>query len=151
LETKNGRNRSNGKSSIPTAEEGYFNGEIQNGSSTHSQSHQAQNTSKNTDVQQRMAWASREIREVMRRYMYCTWESKVTHGQKISCMGIQLIGEEDKFLWLPRGDLKGETESEVTAVQDQALQTKRHVTKILKTETDSKCKLRQQFDERVAK
>jgi len=66
-------------------------------------------------------------------------------------MGRQLIGEEDIFLWLPRGDLKGETESEATAVQNQALQTKCHVTKILQTETESKCRLCQQFDETVAK
>jgi len=39
-------------------------------------------------------------------------------------MGRQLIPEEDTFLWLPRGDLKGETASEVTTTQDQAFQTK---------------------------
>jgi len=33
------------------------------------------------------------------------------------------------------------------AAQDQALQTKYYATKILKTETDSKCRLCQQFDE----
>jgi hypothetical protein len=46
-------------------------------------------------------------------------------------MGRQLIGEDDLFLWLPGGDLKGETESEVTAAKDQALQTKCHATKLL--------------------
>jgi hypothetical protein len=56
-------------------------------------------------------------------------------------MGRQLIGEEDMFLWLPRGDLKGETEGEVTAAQDQALQTKCHATKLLQPETYSKCRL----------
>jgi len=45
------------------------------------------------------------------------------------------------LLWLLRGDLKGETRSEITAAQDQALQTKYHVTKILQTETESKCGL----------
>jgi hypothetical protein len=53
------------------------------------------------------------------------------------------------FLWLSKGDVKGETESEIIAAQDQALQTKYHATKILQTETDSKCRLRQQFDETV--
>jgi len=53
------------------------------------------------------------------------------------------------FLLLPRGDLKAEAESEITAAQDQALQTKHHVTKILQTETESKCRLGQQFDETV--
>jgi hypothetical protein len=45
------------------------------------------------------------------------------------------------------GDLKAETESEIVAAQDQVLQTKYYATKILNTETDSKCRLRKQFDE----
>ena len=53
------------------------------------------------------------------------------------------------FLWLTRGDLKGQTECEIIATQDQALQTKYLATKILKTETDSKCRLCKQFDETV--
>jgi hypothetical protein len=32
------------------------------------------------------------------------------------------------LLWLSRGDLKGETASEITAAQDQTLKTKYHVT-----------------------
>jgi len=71
------------------------------------------------------------------------------HGQNIRRMNRQLIGEEDMFLWQSRGDLKGETESEITAAQDQALRTKYHATKILQTETDSKCGLCKQFDDTV--
>ena len=66
-------------------------------------------------------------------------------------MDLQLIREEDTFLWQSRGDLKRESESEITAAQELALQTKCHTTKILQTETDSNCRLRQQFDETVAK
>jgi hypothetical protein len=51
------------------------------------------------------------------------------------------------FLWLLRADLKAETESEIIAAQDQALQTKYNATKILQTETDSKCRLCQKYDE----
>ena len=47
------------------------------------------------------------------------------------------------------GDLKAETESEIVAAQDQALQTKYYATKILNTETDSKCRLCQHFDETI--
>jgi len=47
------------------------------------------------------------------------------------------------------GDLKGATESEITAAQDQVLQTNYHSTKILQTETDSKCRFCKQFDETV--
>jgi len=46
------------------------------------------------------------------------------------------------------GRSKGETESEIIPAH-QALQTKYHGTKILQTETDSKCRLCQQFDEKV--
>jgi hypothetical protein len=53
------------------------------------------------------------------------------------------------FLLLPRGDLKAEDEREIIAAHDQTLQTKCHMTKILQTETDSKCRLGQQFDETV--
>jgi hypothetical protein len=34
-------------------------------------------------------------------------------------MDRQLIGGEDTLLWLSWGDLKGETDSEITAAQDQ--------------------------------
>jgi hypothetical protein len=71
------------------------------------------------------------------------------HGQYIRSLDIQLISGEDTFLWLSKGDLKVETESEIVAAQDQALQTKYYAIKILNTETDSKCRLCQQFDETI--
>jgi len=71
------------------------------------------------------------------------------HGQYIINTDRQLIGEEDTFLWLSKGDLKTETESEIVAVQDRALQTEYCATKILSTETYSKCRLCQQFDETI--
>ena len=43
--------------------------------------------------------------------------------------------------------MEGETETEIIAAQNQALQIKYHATKILRTETDSNCILCQQFDE----
>ena len=71
------------------------------------------------------------------------------HGQYIRNIDKQLISEEDTFLWLSKGDLNAKTESEIAAVQDQALHTKYYATKILSTETDSKCRLCQQFDETI--
>ena len=50
------------------------------------------------------------------------------HGQYIINIDRQLISEEDTFLWLSKGDLKAETESEIVAAQDQALQTKYYAT-----------------------
>ena len=77
------------------------------------------------------------------------WKNKVMHGQYIRNIDRQLISEEDTFLWLSKGDLKAETESEIVAAQDQAIQTKYYATKILNTETDNKCRLCQHFDETI--
>jgi hypothetical protein len=62
------------------------------------------------------------------------------HGQYTESTDKQFIREGDTFLWLSRGDLKGETESEIIVAQDQALQTKYRANEILQTETDSKCR-----------
>jgi len=71
------------------------------------------------------------------------------HGQYKRNMDRQLISEEDTFLWLSKGFLIAKTESEIVAGQEQALQTKSYTTKILNTETDNKCSLCQQFDEKI--
>jgi len=47
------------------------------------------------------------------------------------------------------GDLKGETESEIVAAQNQALKQNIMRQKYRTQETDSKCKLCQQFDETI--
>jgi Ni,Fe-hydrogenase III component G len=73
--------------------------------------------------------------------------NKVMHGQYIIHIDKNLISKEHTFLWLSKGDLKAETESEIVAAQDQALQTKYHATKILQAEKDSKCRLCRQFEE----
>jgi len=70
-------------------------------------------------------------------------------GQYIRNIDRLFIGEEDTFIWLSKGDLKAETESEIVAAQDRELQTEYYTTKILNTETDSKCRLCQQFDETI--
>jgi hypothetical protein len=78
-------------------------------------------------------------------------ENKVMNGQYtyIGNIDRQLISEEDTFLWLTKGDLKAENESEIVAAQDQALQTRYYATKILNIQTDSKCRLCHQFDETI--
>jgi hypothetical protein len=75
--------------------------------------------------------------------------NEVMHGQYTRSTDKQPISEEDTFLWLSKGDLKAETESEIVAAQDQALQTKYNATQILQTETGSKCRLCHQFEETV--
>jgi len=71
------------------------------------------------------------------------------YGQYIRNIDRQLVSEEDTFLWLSKEDLKAETESEIVAAQDQALQTKYYATKLLNIETDSKYRLCQKFDETI--
>ena len=71
------------------------------------------------------------------------------HGEYIRNIDRQLISVEDTFLWLSKGDLRAEIESEIVAAQDQVLKTKYYATKVLSTETDSKCRLCQQFDETI--
>ena len=66
-----------------------------------------------------------------------------------SKLEIQIISERYTSFWLSKEDLKAETESELVAAQDQALQTKYYAKNILNTETDSKCRLCEQFDETI--
>jgi hypothetical protein len=49
------------------------------------------------------------------------WKNKVMHGQYIRNIDRQLISEEDTFLWLSKGDLKAETESEIVAATNKIL------------------------------
>jgi len=71
------------------------------------------------------------------------------HGQYIRNIDRQLISEEYAFPWLSKGDLQAETVSEILATQDRAIQTEYYVTEMLNTETDSKCRLCQQFGETI--
>ena len=77
------------------------------------------------------------------------WKNKVLHEQYIRNIDRQLISEEGTFLWLSKGDLNAITESEIVEALDQVLQTKYYTTKTLNTETDSKCRLCQKFDETI--
>jgi len=77
------------------------------------------------------------------------WNSKEMHGQYTKSTDKQFIREGNTFLWLSRGDLKGENKSEIIAAQDKALQNKNRAIEILQTERGSACRLCKQFDETV--
>jgi hypothetical protein len=105
----------------------------------------SQPNEKSDSKQEGIQHTKARLREVLK----SKWNNKVMHGQYIRNIDRQLISEEDTFLWLLKGDLKAETGSEMVAAQDQAIQTKYYTMKILNTETDSKCRLCQQFDETI--
>ena len=63
-------------------------------------------------------------KEILGEVLKKKWKNNVMHGLYIRNMDRQLISKEDTFLWLLKGDLKAETESEIVAAQDQALNTK---------------------------
>jgi hypothetical protein len=100
---------------------------------------------KNDAKQDEIQHTKAKLGEVLKK----NWKNKALHGQYIRNIDRQLISEEDTFLWLTKGDLKAETESEIVTAQDQALQTKYYATKILNKERDSKCRLCQQFYEKT--
>jgi len=52
------------------------------------------------------------------------------HGQYISSVDRELVSEGATFLRLSRWDVRGETESEIIAAQDQALRTKYYTNNI---------------------
>ena len=70
---------------------------------------------------------------------YEAWSEKVMHGQ----FEIQTkeIRSEESWMWLQRGTLKRETESLITAAQEQDLRTNYRRAKIEKDGTSSLCQM----------
>ena len=62
---------------------------------------------------------------------------------------IIIIKIEQSYRWLKTGNIKEETESTIMAAQDQAISTNYFKNKILKEETESKCRLCKQHEETI--
>jgi hypothetical protein len=60
------------------------------------------------------------------------------HGHLPFNIDVKLMDIEQSYRWLKSGDIKGETESTITAAQDQAISTNYFKNKILKEEIESK-------------
>jgi len=60
------------------------------------------------------------------------------HGQLPRNLDERLADIEQSYRWLKSGDIKGETESTIVAVQDQAISRNYFKNKILKKEIESK-------------
>jgi len=57
-----------------------------------------------------------------------------------------VVDNEQSYRWLKSGDITGETENTTVAAQNQAISTNYFKNKILKEETDSKCRLCKQHE-----
>jgi len=77
------------------------------------------------------------------------WHGKRMHGQLPCNLDENLVDIEQSYCWLKSGDIKGETESTIVAAQDQAITTNYFKNKILKEETESKCRLCKQHEETI--
>jgi hypothetical protein len=60
-----------------------------------------------------------------------------------------MVDIEQSYRWLKYGDIKGETESIIVAAQDQSISKNYIKNKILKKETESKCRLCKQHEETI--
>jgi hypothetical protein len=63
------------------------------------------------------------------------------HGQFRRSLDEKLADKKQSYQWLKFGDIKGETESTIVGAQDQAISTNYFKRKILKEETESRCRL----------
>jgi len=77
------------------------------------------------------------------------WQGKRMHGQLPRNLDEKLVDIEQSYRWLKSGGIKGETESTIVAAQDQAISTNYSKNKILKQETESKCRLCKQHEETI--
>jgi hypothetical protein len=77
------------------------------------------------------------------------WQGKRMHGQFPHNLDEKLVDNEQSYRWLKSGNIKGETESTIVAVQDQAISTNHFKNKILQEKVDSKCRLCKQHEETI--
>lgn len=77
------------------------------------------------------------------------WKGKNMHGQYPLLLEGEPVASNLSTMWLSKGVLKGETESLITAAQDQALNTRYRDRKIHGRVRDSKCRICHQFEETI--
>jgi hypothetical protein len=77
------------------------------------------------------------------------WGRKRMHGQFPRSLDDMLVDREQTYRWMKFGDIKVGTESLIVATQDQALGTNFIKRKVLKEETESKCRLCKEYEETI--
>jgi hypothetical protein len=90
---------------------------------------------------------TRQIKDSIAEKTKERWLGKRTIGQFPRSLHDKLVDNEQSYQWLKFENIKGETESTIVAVQDQAITTNYFQNKILKEEVDSKCQLCKQHEE----
>ena len=78
---------------------------------------------------------------------YGMWTGKIMNGQFVR--HIEDKSSEETWLWMRRGTIKRETESLITAAQDQALRTNYRRARIEKDGTSPTCRMCQEANETV--
>jgi len=76
------------------------------------------------------------------------WKNKPLHGQYPKQVS-DLTDDQHAYKWMKTTGLKIETEALITAAQEQALNTKSHQARVLKTSKDARCRLCKTADETV--
>ena len=76
------------------------------------------------------------------------WKNKPLHGQYPKQVS-DLTDDLHDYKWMKATGLKVETEALIIAAQEQALNTKSHQARILKTSTDARCRLCKTANETV--
>lgn len=95
------------------------------------------------------AQSTRKIKEIQAKRMIDGWKEKPMHGQLTRRMEELAIDKKLSNVWLQFGNLKGETESLLTAAQEQAINTRYHDYKIHKRLPDGKCRYCKDKDETI--
>ena len=75
------------------------------------------------------------------------WEEKALHGQYLR--QTKEVRNEQSWVWLQSGDLKGETKSLIVAAQNQSIRTNLVKAKIDKTQKYTLCRLYKKADESI--
>jgi len=89
----------------------------------------------------------RKMKESLEEKTKERWHGKRMHGQLPRNLHEKLVDIEQSYRWLKSGDIKGETESTIVAAQDKAISKNYFKNKILREETESKCRLCKQHEE----
>jgi len=90
-----------------------------------------------------------KTKEKIMKDMYDKWRAKPLHGIYPTRIDQADVDQAKTHAWLRSSGLKAETEGFVIAAQDQSLPTRNYQCKILKTDTDSKCRLCHKYDETI--